>query len=165
MVSLSDKQKIMNGASPPVPPSKVFDSDLGCPLYWQEIKSKDVWTAVLEATRADYVVDLGAGHGITARTCLATGIPWTGLCWNQAHTYWINNVLDRWALEEVTRKKSPLHEQSLAALVNAHFSDELQQIRDRDHEIGEDHSESDVDVDAERQPEGTPESSIPVAPA
>ena len=165
MISLLDKQKIMNGASPPVPPSKVFDSDLGCPLYWREIKTKDVWTAVLEATRADYVVDLGAGHGITARTCLGLGIPWTGLCMNQAHTNWINNVLDRWALEEITRKKSPLHEQGLAALVNAHFSDELQQIRDRDQDIGED-SESDVDVDAEPQPEGTLESSsIPVAPA
>ena len=159
MVSLSDKSKIMNGASSPVPPSKVFDSDLGCPLYWQEIKSKEVWTAVLEATRADCVVDLGAGHGITARTCLAMGIPWTGLCCNQVHANWLNNVLDRWALEEITRKKSPLHEQTVAALVNAHFSDELQQIRDRDQNFGED-SESDVD-DAE----GMPQSQIPLAPA
>ena len=48
------------------------------------------------------------------------------------HTHWLNNVVDRWALEEVERKTSPLHEQDLAKLVSAHFSDVLQQIEDRD---------------------------------
>ena len=80
-ITLADKQRII-GASPPVPPSKVFDTDLGCPLCWQEVKSKDLWLALMEATNADYVVDLGAGSGITARACLAFGIPWVGLCWN-----------------------------------------------------------------------------------
>ena len=38
-ISLADKAKVMNGASLPVPDSKVFDTDIGCPLYWQEIKT------------------------------------------------------------------------------------------------------------------------------
>ncbi len=130
-IALADKDKII-GASTPVPPSKVFDTDLGCPLCWQEVKSKDLWCAVLEATNADFVVDMGAGSGITARSCLTLGIPWVGLCWNQVHTNWLNNVVDRWALEEIVQKKSPLHEQDLAKLVSAHFSDVLQQIKDRD---------------------------------
>jgi len=67
-ITLADKAKII-GASTPVPPSKVFDADLGCPLCWQEVKSKDFWCALLEATHADIVVDLGAGSGITARAC------------------------------------------------------------------------------------------------
>ena len=130
-ITLADKQRII-GASPPVPPSKVFDTDLGCPLCWQDVKSKDLWLALLEATNADYVVDLGAGSGITARACLAFGIPWVGLCWNQVHVHWLNNVVDRWALEEIVLKESPLHEQDLAKLVSEHFSDVLQQIADRD---------------------------------
>ena len=55
-ITLADKQRII-GASPPVPPSKVFDTDLGCPLVWQDVKSKDLWLALLEACQADYVVD------------------------------------------------------------------------------------------------------------
>ena len=136
-ITLADKQRII-GASPPVPPSKVFDTDLGCPLCWQDVKSKDLWLALLEATNADYVVDLGAGSGITARACLSFGIPWVGLCWNQVHVHWLNNVVDRWALEEIVLKESPLHEQDLAKLVSAHFSDVLQQNADRDQNVGAD---------------------------
>ena len=107
-------------------------------MCWQEVKSKDSWCALLEATHADFVVDLGAGSGITARACLALGIPWVGLCWNQTHAHWLNNVVDRWALEEIVQKESPLHEQDLAKLVTTHFSDVLQQIQDRDEMTGED---------------------------
>ena len=116
---------------------KIFDADLGCPLCWQEVKSKDLWGAVLEATNADFVVDLAAlpGGGITARACLSMGIPWVGpLCWNQTHAHWLNNVVDRFSLEEIVRKKSHVHEQDLAKLVSAHFSDVLQQILDQDDE-------------------------------
>ena len=44
------------------------------------------------------------------------------------------------------QKKSPLHEQDLAKLVSAHFSDVLQQIQDRDKMTEpEDSSEDDVE--------------------
>ena len=144
-ITLADKQRII-GASAPVPPSKVFDTDLGCPLCWQDVKSKDLWLALLEATNADYVVDLGAGSGITARACLAFGIPWAGLCWNQVHTHWLNNVVDRWALQEIVQKGSALHEQDLAKLVSAHFSDVLQQIADRDQNVGNTEDDDDDGV-------------------
>ena len=85
-IAIADKNRII-GASTPVPHSKVFDSDLGCPLCWQEVKSKELWCALLEAANADFVVDLGAGSGITARACLTLGIPWVGLCWNQVHVH------------------------------------------------------------------------------
>ena len=94
---------------------------------------------------ADCLVDLGAGRGILTRACLSLGIPWRGLCWNQVHTNWLNNVVDRWALQEIVRRKSHLHEQDLARLVSAHFSDVLQQIQDRDAQtVGE---EDDQDED------------------
>ena len=142
-IAIADKNRII-GASTPVPPSKVFDSDLGCPLCWQEVKSKELWCALLEACNADFVVDLGAGSGITARACLTLGIPWVGLCWNQVHVHWLNNVIDRWALESIVDKSSPLHEQDLSKLVTTHFSDVLQQIQDRDKMTdGSDSSEED----------------------
>ena len=99
---------------------------------------------MLEAANADFVVDLGAGSGITARACLTLGIPWVGLCWNQVHVHWLNNVIDRWALESIVDKSSPLHEQDLSKLVTTHFSDVLQQIQDRDKMTdGSDSSEED----------------------
>ena len=143
-IALADKERII-GASTPVPSSKIFDSDLGCPLCWQEVKSKDLWCALLEATNADFVVELGAGSGVSARACLSLGIPWVGLCWNQVHANWLNNVVDRWALEEIVKKHSPLHEQDLARLVSAHFSDVLQQIQDKDKmQEADDSSEEDA---------------------
>ena len=75
------------------------------------------------------------------------GIPWVGLCWNMTHVHWLNNVVDRWALEEIVKKKSPLHEQDLARLVNTHFSDVLQQIQDRD-KMAPGAEDSDDDEDA-----------------
>ena len=53
------------------------------------------------------------------------------------HVHWLNNVVDRWALEEIVLKESPLHEQDLAKLVSEHFSDVLQQIADRDQNVGD----------------------------
>ena len=142
-ITRSDKTKVIGASTPvPVPPEKVFDSDLGCPLSWQEVKSKDLWMALLEATQADFVVDLSAGSGMTARACLSLGIPWAGLCWNQVHTHWLNNVLAHWALEHIVLRGSALHEQDLAKLVTAHFSDVLQQIQDRDTKDDEESSES-----------------------
>jgi len=78
---------------------------------------------------------LGVGSGITARACLALGTPWVGLCSNQVHAHWLSNVVDRWALEEIAKKKSHRnvqYDQDLAKLATTHFSDVLQQIKDQD---------------------------------
>ncbi|CAK0818513.1 unnamed protein product [Prorocentrum cordatum] len=147
-IALADKAKII-GAAAPVPPRATFDADLGCPLCWQEVKSKDLWSAVLEAANADFVVDLGVGGGIAARSCLSLGIPWVGLCWNQVHAQWLNNVVDRWTLEEIAKKGSPLHEEDLAKLVREHFSDVLQQIKDRDEMTQEDSEDEEAEEEGQ----------------
>jgi hypothetical protein len=102
-MTLADKAKII-GRVPPVPLRTLFDADLGCPLFWQEVKPKELWSSLLFATHADFVVELGAGGGVLACACLSEGIPWTGLCLNPGHVHWINNVLDRFACELLTRK-------------------------------------------------------------
>jgi len=144
-ITIADKEKVF-GRKPPVPPNKVFDADLGCPLIWQEVKSKDLWAALFEATSADFVVELGAGSGTSARACLSLGIPWTGLCWNVTHLHWLNNVLDRYAVELIAEKESPLHEQDLAKLVSTHFSDVLQQVKDRDSTPNEPDDDADDEI-------------------
>ena len=96
------------------------------------MKPKELWVSILEAANADFVVELGAGSGVTERACLSLGVPWTGLCWNLVHAQWLNNVLDRYACEQVVQKDSPLHEQDFAQLISTHFSDVLQQVKDRD---------------------------------
>ena len=108
------------------------DTDLGGPLCWQEVKPKELWVSILEAANADFVVELGAGSGVTARDCLSLGVPWTGLCWNIVHAQWLDNVLDRYAWEQVVQKDSPIHEQDFAQLISTHLSDVLQQMKDRD---------------------------------
>ena len=59
------------------------------------------------------------------------------------HAHWLNNVIDRWALEEIVQKESLLHEQDLAKLVSTHFSGVLQQIKDRDVMAEEDSEDDD----------------------
>ena len=50
------------------------------------------------------------------------------------------------------KKQSALHEQDLARLVSAHFSDVLQQIQDNDTmDDGEDYWDDDADVDEENE--------------
>ena len=155
-VPLADKGKIIGASTVPVPPTNIFDTDLGCPLCWQELKSKEVWAALLKATNAEFVVDLGAGSGITARACLTLGIPWVGLCWNPVHERWLNRVVDRWALASIVEKESPLHEQDLAKLLKSHFTDELQRIEDKD-QMADDTSGDDDDEDEEDEAVNTPQ--------
>jgi hypothetical protein len=102
-ITMGDKAKII-GRVPPEPMRALFEADLGCPLFWQEVKPKELWSSLLFATHADFVVELGAGGGVLACACLSEGIPWTGLCLNPGHVHWINNVLDRFACELLTRK-------------------------------------------------------------
>ena len=55
-------------------------------------------------------------------------------------------------MEEIVKKQSALHEQDLARLVSAHFSDVLQQIQDNDTmDDGEDYWDDDADVDEENE--------------
>ena len=135
-IACGDKKTLLGGRDPKLPDGKVYDASRGCPLCWQEVKSKEFWMGILSATQASYVVDLAPGGGVTARACLALGIPWVGLCENKVHADWLGNVLDRWTLDLIVTEGCALYEQDLATLVRNHFSDALQQIQERDGETG-----------------------------
>ena len=67
------------------------------------------------------------------------------------HAQWLNNVLGRYACEQVVQKDSPLHEQDFAQLISTHFSDVLQQIQDRDKMTG-DSEDDDEAIREEEKP-------------
>ena len=70
--ALTDKETIVEIGSTSVPSNKIFDSNMGCPLVWQEVKSRQLWMDLMDACHADFVVDLSPGSGLTTRAC---GVP------------------------------------------------------------------------------------------
>ena len=102
-----------------------------------------MYTSILEAVDADYVVQLGVVSAISGRACQSMGLPWLGLCANSVHASWARSCLDRWACEVIAQKGSPFHDRDLAELINTHLSDVLQQTKDRDEAKADDDDEQD----------------------
>ena len=146
-MDLPTKEKIQGG-QPPVPPSQVYNTDNGCPLCWGEKKPKELLMSILRSAKASSVVDLSPGGGVTARACLALGIPWVGLCWNQMHANWLGRVLDHWALEQIAKDGSKMYDADLAELLKKHFDDTLTQVEERDQEEQDDDFGDDMSVEA-----------------
>ena len=130
-----DKQAIMVPAAArdiPVPNSKVYDSTMGLPLFWQERKPKTFWHQVLKDLRAKCVFDATPGSGQLARACLELGVTYTGVAKNQQHCQFLNSVLDRYAVGLVGLSGSACHDADLAALAKEHFQDVCEMIDQQD---------------------------------
>ena len=129
LISSADKIKIMSGNAPEPPE---YDEARGMPLYWRESKSHEFWRHLLRELDASEVVDLSPGSGSAAKACVFTGIPYFGICRNETHASWLQNVLNRWALECITLPQSALHDIDRKALVKHHFSDIVQELNEMD---------------------------------
>ena len=136
MISAADKARVLgvrvSGSTPgqsevPVPPSKIFDTDRGMPLYWAERKPVTFWEDILWAIDARQVVDLSPGSGSVGRACLRAGIQYVALCRTDSHAVWVGNVLDREACELTVTNNTPLFEQDLASMLQKHFKEVLEQ--------------------------------------
>ena len=136
MISAADKARVMgvriSASTPdqsevPVPPSKIFDTDRGMPLYWAERKSVMFWQDILWAIDARQVIDLSPGSGSVGRACLRDGIQYVALCRTESHSAWVGNVLDREACELTVTNNTPLFEQDLASMLEKHFKEVLEQ--------------------------------------
>ena len=131
MISLEDKAKVM-GYEPPLPRTKIFDASAGVPLFWQERKDPAFWSTLLTHLDAKCVVDLTPGSGSCARAAMDLGISYTALAMNAEHNSWLQNVLNKAAMQVIVREKSPLHEMDLAAQLQTHFQDLLDQLHAQD---------------------------------
>lgn len=131
MISLEDKAKVL-GYEPALPREKIFDSSAGVPLFWQERKDPSFWTTLLTHLDAKCIVDLTPGSGSCARAAMDLGISYTALAMNVEHNSWLQNVLNKAAMQVIVRERSPLHEQDLAAQLQTHFQDVLDQLHAQD---------------------------------
>ena len=130
-IAVEDKAKIM-GFEPQVPNAKFYDASCGQPLFWQERKTVKFGRRLLEDLDAKVVCDLSPGSGTCARACMDMGISYTGITRAPEHCSWLQNVLDRHALQTITTTGSPLFEQDLAAAIREHFQDLLDQLHEAD---------------------------------
>ena len=137
MISASDKARVfgmrISGSTPDEsevtkPPSKIFDSDRGMPLYWAERKPVEFWEDMLWSVDAQMVVDLSPGSGSVGRACLRSGLQYLAVCRTESHAAWVSNILDREACDLIVTNNSPLFEQDLATMIEKHFKDILEQI-------------------------------------
>ena len=88
------------------------------------------------------VVDLSPRSGAVGCACLRQSIPYVAACGSENHRTWLGNALDREACELITKEKSPLFETDLAALIQTHFNNIIEQAEMRRHD-----DESDDDND------------------
>jgi hypothetical protein len=111
---------------------KWFGENGGVPLCLQEKKPLEWWISFLKALGAKTVVDLTPGAGTVGRACLALGIVCLSWCGSESHAKWLTNVYDRFALEQIIKTQSSLYEPELAKLVESHFQEMVEQLKEKD---------------------------------
>ena len=67
--------------------------------------------------------DLSPGCGWLAKHCLEAGIAYAGVCHHEKQVSFLQNVLDRAAVDAMMKRGLSLYCQDTAALIQEHFSD------------------------------------------
>ena len=134
----------------PSPAAGIFDVEArGHPFSWTERKPIIWYEVFLAEVRAALVVDYSPGSGALARACLNQGIQYVGICRTDKHCQWLTRILNKAALECISRKRSPLYHQDLASSIQAHFKDEIDELRhldaEGDEEVHDDEDDSSSD--------------------
>jgi hypothetical protein len=80
-------------------------AERGHPLFWGEWKPVAFFSAMMRDTRATRCVDLTPGSGAAAVAAISSGVQYMGLCHNQAHQLWLQNLLERIFLALVQEKQ------------------------------------------------------------
>ena len=131
-LTAKDKARIWGGSEEAdTPRPELFDTSMGQPLVWQERKSPTFWQNLLTDLCAKTVVDYSPGSGSVARACMQMGIMYHGFAKNAEHASWLQNVLDRAALQVICTVGSPMHT-DLAEAVQEHFTDVIEELNERD---------------------------------
>ena len=72
-----------------------------------------------------------------ARACLNKGIEYVGICRTEEHCSWLTNILNKAAVECISRNGSPLYQQDLASCINAHFKELIQELHQQDAAVAD----------------------------
>ena len=97
----------------------------------------------LAEVRAALVVDYSPGSGALARACLNQGIQYVGICRTELLFNWLTKILNKAALECISRSGSPLYQQDLASCIQAHFKGVIEELHQQDAAVDGDDSSSD----------------------
>jgi hypothetical protein len=114
------------------PRKAIYDTESGQPLFWAERKPKKFWAQILYDCDAKVVMDMTPGSGACVHGCMDLGINYTCIVQSPEHGSWLQNVLDRHALQNICETGQPLFEQDLATCVKDHFQDVLDQLNEAD---------------------------------
>ncbi len=116
-------------------------------MFWGERKSKKFWAQILHDLDAKQVLDMTPGSGSCGRGCMELGINYSCVVRAPEHASWLQNVMDRHALQNICEEGQPLFEQDLATCIKEHFQDVLDTLNEAD-KMGdvnpEDEEEGDV---------------------
>lgn len=132
-IKLEDKMRIVGGPVDALAAPQgrnLYDSSRGVPLFWSERKPVAFWSQLISDLDIKCILDLSPGSGSLARAALADGVQYVGVVRNPEHASWLQNVLDRYALELVTKSGTPLFEQDLATCIAEHFQEVLDQLQE-----------------------------------
>ena len=91
----------------------------------------------LPEVKAALVVDYSPGSGAMARACLNLGIQYVGICRSAQHCSWLTNILNKAAVECISRTGSPLYQQDLATCINEHFKELIDELHQQDAAVAE----------------------------
>ena len=133
----------------PSPAAGLFDVEArGHPFSWTERKPLAWYEVFLQEVKAALVVDYSPGSGAMARACLNLGIQYVGICRSEQHCSWLTNILNKAAVECISRTGSPLYQQDLATCINEHFRELIDELHQQDAAVaettdGEDSDQSD----------------------
>ena len=134
----------------PSPAAGLFDvAARGHPFSWTERKPLAWYQVFLAELCAALVVDYSPGSGAMARACLNAGIPYVGICRTEEHCSWLTNILNKAAVECISRTGSPLYQQDLASCIDAHFKEVIQELHQQDAAVVDEvtHEEDDESAD------------------
>ena len=140
----AEKAKIFGEQTSELPKKWMDAVSGGVPLFWQECKSQEVWSGLLQDMSAASVVDLTPGSGLLATACMELGIPYLGIVNNTIHLNFLANVLDRASLKYIVQSGHVLYQDDLATLVKNMFADIVE-----DAEEGEDAADLQSETEAD----------------
>ena len=125
-LSEKDKKAIIGDHSPCIVPEALAPTFGANPiLFWQEAKPISLLEALLEDLDIAAVFDVSPGSGALAEACLRLGVQYVGVTTSDTHNRWLQNVLDRAAVEHIVTQGRPLYQRSLVEHVRRHFDEVL----------------------------------------
>ena len=101
------------------------------PLFWNETKTAGLFEAILQNYGVFQVVDMSAGVNL-ALASLRLSLKYAGLGMSPDHSNWLQNNIDRAAIQLIVDAKHSLYQQSLATLLTKFFPEQANPKEEED---------------------------------